>query len=163
MGDFSLPGQANNYKLHPAEPNFIAPYKRPLSSMSPIIVVHRGTGKLKMVAGASGGPLIVSATLQTLARVLLYNQSAADAVNSPRVHNQFLPNSTYYEDYGWGDLRISVAQDVLQGLLARGQVMAQERYGLGVSQAIVVEHGGEMVGVSDPRKDGAPAAPEDVF
>lgn len=53
---------------HPSEANFIAPGKRPLSAMSPIIVTHKASGRLVALAGASGGPLIVSATLQTLAR-----------------------------------------------------------------------------------------------
>lgn len=53
---------------HPTKANFIAPGKRPLSAMSPIIVSHKASGRLVAVAGASGGPLIVSATTQTLAR-----------------------------------------------------------------------------------------------
>lgn len=53
---------------HPSEANFIGPGKRPLSAMSPLIVTDKRTGKLVAVAGASGGPLIVSATAQTLAR-----------------------------------------------------------------------------------------------
>lgn len=53
---------------HPSQANFIAPGKRPLSAMSPIIVSHKPSGRLVALAGASGGPLIVSATLQTLAR-----------------------------------------------------------------------------------------------
>jgi gamma-glutamyltranspeptidase len=53
---------------HPTKANFIEPGRRPLSAMSPIIVTHRASGRLVAVAGASGGPLIVSATAQTLAR-----------------------------------------------------------------------------------------------
>jgi hypothetical protein len=53
---------------HPSKANFIQPGRRPLSAMSPIIVTHRASGRLVAVAGASGGPLIVSATAQTLAR-----------------------------------------------------------------------------------------------
>jgi len=53
---------------HPSKANFIAPGKRALSAMSPMIVSHKATGRLVAVAGASGGPLIVSATAQTLAR-----------------------------------------------------------------------------------------------
>jgi hypothetical protein len=53
---------------HPSAANFIAPGKRPLSAMSPIIVTHKASGRLAAVVGASGGPLIVSATTQTLAR-----------------------------------------------------------------------------------------------
>lgn len=53
---------------HPSKANFIAPGRRPLSAMSPVIVTHKATGRLVAVAGASGGPLIVSATAQTLAR-----------------------------------------------------------------------------------------------
>lgn len=53
---------------HPSKANFIAPGRRPLSAMSPVIVTHKASGRLVAVAGASGGPLIVSATAQTLAR-----------------------------------------------------------------------------------------------
>jgi gamma-glutamyltranspeptidase len=68
MDDFAQPGKSTSVTPHAAEANFIAPGRRPLSAMSPTFVVERSSGRLVAVAGASGGPLIVSATLQTLVR-----------------------------------------------------------------------------------------------
>lgn len=68
MDDFAQPNKTSFVTPHPSTANFIAPGKRPLSAMSPIIVVNRTSGRVHAVTGASGGPLIVSATLQTLAR-----------------------------------------------------------------------------------------------
>lgn len=67
MDDFSTPDQHNGYGLPPSRPNFIRPLKKPQSSMSPIIV-ETGDGRLRAVIGASGGPRIISALIQTLFR-----------------------------------------------------------------------------------------------
>lgn len=68
MDDFAQPNKSSSVTPHAAEANFIAPGRRPLSAMSPMFAVERSSGRLVAAAGASGGPLIVSATLQTLAR-----------------------------------------------------------------------------------------------
>lgn len=62
MDDFSTPGQPNAYNLAPSRANFIRPGKRPLSSMSPTVVLQNGV--LRAVCGASGGPIIITATIQ---------------------------------------------------------------------------------------------------
>ena len=67
MDDFSTPQQANAYGLAPSAPNFIRPGKKPLSSMSPTLV-QDPQGCLVAVVGASGGPIIITAVLQTLIR-----------------------------------------------------------------------------------------------
>ena len=64
MNDFSTPGEANIYGIHPSPANFVAPKKRPLSSMSPSIVLDK-TGSVSLVISAAGGPWIVT----TIARV----------------------------------------------------------------------------------------------
>lgn len=66
MDDFSTPNRTNVYGLHPSPANYIRPGKRPLSSMSPIIVEQ--AGQLRLVVGGSGGPRIISAVLQTVVR-----------------------------------------------------------------------------------------------
>ena len=67
MDDFSSPDQANTYGLEPSAPNFIRPGKKPLSSMSPMVLQDE-QGRLVGTLGASGGPRIVTAVLQTLIR-----------------------------------------------------------------------------------------------
>lgn len=64
MDDFSIPGASNYFGLAPSPYNYPAPYKRPLSSMSPSIVLDGVGGKVRMTGGASGGPKIITATLQ---------------------------------------------------------------------------------------------------
>jgi gamma-glutamyltranspeptidase/glutathione hydrolase len=97
MDDFSLqPGVPNAYGLVGNEANSIAPHKRPLSSMSPTIVLDsRG---VRLVVGASGGPLIISATLQTVLDVVDFGLGVGDAVAAPRVHHQWLPDVLTVEE-----------------------------------------------------------------
>ena len=157
MDDFSTPGQVNAYGLAPSEANFVAPGKRPLSSMSPTVFT-RADGK-KVVVGASGGPRIISATLQALVRLLLLGDSAYDAVHAPRIHDQLIPNECMVEDRTLADgTVISVAQKVRQGLEQRGhEVVPTES--VGVCQLIAVEgSSGRLHAVSDRRKGGRPAA-----
>lgn len=68
MDDFSTPGHANAYGLEPSSANFIRPGKKPLSSMSPIILWD--DSGLRLVVGAGGGPRIISAVLTTIYRCL---------------------------------------------------------------------------------------------
>jgi hypothetical protein len=70
MDDFSTPDQVNVYGLPPSEPNFIRPFKKPQSSMSPLVVVN-ADGRVRAILGASGGPRIISALIQTLFRSAL--------------------------------------------------------------------------------------------
>lgn len=86
MDDFSTPGLPNAYKLAPSRANFIRPGKRPLSSMSPTIVLQGG--EVRAVCGASGGPVIITATLQALLGVIMYGVAPLEAVQSPRLHHQ---------------------------------------------------------------------------
>src|SRR5690606_33438735 len=98
MDDFlTRPGRANAFALTQAEANLPGPGKRPLSSMSPTIVLdHRGDGEV--VAGASGGPRIISATLQVLVGVVMFHMDAQDAVDAPRIHQQWQPDVVYAEE-----------------------------------------------------------------
>ncbi len=90
MDDFSArPGVPNVYGLLGSEANAIAPRKRPLSSMTPTIVLRDGT--VAAVAGGSGGPLIITGTLQALLNVVVFEFDAAAAVSAPRLHHQWMP------------------------------------------------------------------------
>ena len=185
MDDFSRPGRPNGYGLPPGPANFIAPGKRPLSSMVPLIAADPAGsgGGLRLVMGGSGGPRIITAVLTTAARLVAFGEGPLQAVAAPRLHHQLLPDSVFAEDWaapGDGGLVEKVAPGVLASLKARGHAVKPAEWG-GVVQAIVVPpagepgdgtssnvwgvgdgHGGRQAGApleaaSDPRKDGAPA------
>lgn len=90
MNDFSVkPGAPNMFGLVQGEANAVAPGKRPLSSMSPTIVLHNG--KLFMVTGSPGGSRIITITLETILNVVDHGMNAQQAVDAPRIHQQWLP------------------------------------------------------------------------
>ncbi len=96
LDDFTASAEAQDvFALAGGKANFAAPGKRPLSSMSPTIVL--GKDGVELVAGAAGGPRIVSTTLELLVRVLVFGQDAAQAVKAPRVHHQWEPDVLLYE------------------------------------------------------------------
>ena len=161
MDDFSTPGQHNVYGIPPSPSNFILPGKKPFSSMSPL-VVERG-GQLRMVLGASGGPRIISAVLQTLLRVLAYGEDTFSAVAGPRVHHQLVPETLFAEAWSAGGVEFNYDNSTLRNLETRGHQIVPSAWGA-VVQAIVADpdpiNEGTLPGlraVSDPRKDGAPA------
>src|SRR6478752_3983863 len=98
MDDFtSKVGVPNLYGLVQGEANAIAPGKRPLSSMSPTIVTKEG--KPVMVVGTPGGSRIITAVLQTMINAIDYDMNAQEAVDMPRIHQQWLPDITNVEPY----------------------------------------------------------------
>jgi len=98
MDDFtSKVGVANMYGLVQGEANAIAPYKTPLSSMSPTIVTK--DGKPVMVVGTPGGSRIITATLLTMLNVIDYGMNIQEAVDAPRFHQQWMPDSTNLEPF----------------------------------------------------------------
>ena len=100
LDDFSIqPGVPNQYGLVGGEANQLRPNKRPLSSMTPT-VVRRGDGAVCLVLGAPGGPRIITAVLQVLMRVLVFDQSIEEAIRAPRIHQQWKPEATDFEE-GW--------------------------------------------------------------
>ncbi len=150
MDDFSArPGAANTYGLVAGRANAIAPGKRPLSSMSPTIVLERG--RVRLVVGASGGPVIVTSTLQALVGVLDFGQDVATAVSAPRVHHQWLPETLFVED--------AVPDGDKAGLLRLGHRLAPQTARSSVQAVeVILENGVRHVrAASDPRKGGAPA------
>lgn len=96
MDDFtSLPGVPNAFGLIQSEANSIEPGKRPLSSMAPTIVVR--DGRAEFVAGASGGPRIITATTQVLLNWMRFGQPPEVAVDAPRIHHQWAPDALELE------------------------------------------------------------------
>jgi gamma-glutamyltranspeptidase/glutathione hydrolase len=148
MDDFvAKPGVPNAFGLVGREANTIAPGKRPLSSMTPTIVLK--DARVALVVGASGGPRIITGTLQVLLNVLAFEMDPRAAVEAPRVHHQWVPEVLAVEP--------EIALDVRENLQRRGHdVQAQGRYN--AVQVIAVDAAGVARGASDPSKLGAPAA-----
>ncbi|MEN6050579.1 gamma-glutamyltransferase, partial [Pseudomonas aeruginosa] len=118
MDDFTTKvGEKNLYGLVQGERNSIAPLKRPLSSMSPTIVTK--DGKPFLVLGSPGGSRIISITLQTALNIIEFGMSPQEAVNSPRIHHQWLPDEVYYEQRG-------LSKDTLEKLSAMGYKMVEQ-------------------------------------
>ena len=108
MDDFtSKPGVANGFGLVQGKANIIEAGKRPLSSMSPTIVMKNG--KVFMVTGSPGGSTITTTVLQTITNVIDNDMDIAQAVNAPRIHYQGLPNVVLTEPYA---LKSSEVQDL---------------------------------------------------
>ena len=98
MDDFTIkPGVANQFGLMQGEANAIAAGKRPLSSMAPTIVLR--DGRVRMVLGSPGGPRIITAVVQTILNVIDYGMNAQEAVDAPRLHQQWLPDLLYAERF----------------------------------------------------------------
>lgn len=143
MDDFAAqPGMPNSYGLIGAAANAVAPGKRPLSSMTPTIVLDQGRPLL--IVGASGGPMIITATLQTLLNVVDYGLDAEAAVAAPRVHHQWVPEVLVTEP--------GIAPATREALARRGHQL-REAPALGAVQAVRVS-GGSYDGAADPRKGG---------
>ncbi len=147
LDDFTTSAAANAYGLVQSDRNRPAPGKRPLSSMSPTIVLE--DGRPIAIAGASGGPRIISGTLQVLLSALVFGDDAGQAVARPRLHHQWQPDEVRVET-SWSDPAI------LDGLRARGHTVVPYEKPVGVVQAIVVRDG-LITAASDPRKGGRPA------
>ncbi|KAK2051965.1 gamma-glutamyltransferase 1 [Colletotrichum caudatum] len=96
MNDFSIPGSSNAFGYIPSPANFIRPGKRPLSSISPVIV-ERPDGGLYLVIGSAGGSRIITATIQNIHNVLDRNMTTARALAEPRFHDQLSPNTAAFE------------------------------------------------------------------
>lgn len=145
MDDFSSqPGVPNAYGLVGAQNNAIAPGKRPLSSMSPTIILD-ADGSPVMTAGAAGGPKIITQVLLAVIRHLDYGMSLADAVGTPRFHHQWRPDAVLFEETGDEKLERSLRQYGHQ--ITKGK-------SAGVTQAIIRDESGDLRGVHDPRVPG---------
>jgi gamma-glutamyltranspeptidase/glutathione hydrolase len=98
MDDFTAnPGRPNTYGIVQGDVNAIAPGKTPRSSMSPTIVTK--DGKPVLILGTPGGSRIVTAVLQTILNVIDFRMDVQEAVDAPRIHNQWLPETTKVEPY----------------------------------------------------------------
>jgi gamma-glutamyltranspeptidase/glutathione hydrolase len=146
MDDFAAkPGSPNMFGLVQGEANAIAPNKRPLSSMTPTIILRNG--KLYMVVGSPGGPRIITSVLETIQNVLDFGMNIQDAVDWPRFHHQWMPDKLYIEP--------GISPDTAALLKARGYAVEQTR-SMGEVAAILV-NGDWLQGAADPRSEGKAA------
>ena len=145
MDDFSAqPGVPNAFGLIGAEANAVAPGKRPLSSMSPTIVLDR-QGNPVMTVGAAGGPKIINQVLLTLIGVLDYQHDLPSAVAAPRFHHQWRPDRVMVES--------TMDADTVAKLKDLGHEVSTLS-SAGVTQAIQKDGDGDLIGVHDPRVPG---------
>lgn len=143
MDDFAAqPGTPNLFGLIQGEKNSIQPGKRPLSSMTPTILVK--DGKLAMVLGSPGGPTIINTVFQTIMNVVDHGMNIQRAVSSPRFHHQWMPDAIRWEPYGLG-------ADLRKAMEAKGHVFEPQARTMGSCHAIwTTGQGDRQVGV-DPR------------
>ncbi|KAK0389881.1 hypothetical protein NLU13_3454 [Sarocladium strictum] len=100
MNDFSIPGEPNEFGFPPSVANFIRPFKRPLSSCTPMIVTSNEDSNppsFFATLGAGGGSRIISATAQVLWHVVDHQMTMSEAIAIPRLHDQLMPNVTTLE------------------------------------------------------------------
>lgn len=147
MDDFvAQPNVPNAFGLVGNQANAIQAKKRPLSSMTPTIIIQNA--KVKAMVGASGGPTIITSTLQVLMSMLIFDQSPAQAVNAFRLHHQWKPNVLLY-DQGLDEKSVASLQS------KQHQTKAWVRFS--ATQALIVKENGLMIGASDPTKRGKAA------
>ena len=149
MDDFtSKPGEPNMFGAIQSERNAIAPRKRPLSSMTPTFVL-RSDGSLYFAIGARGGPRIISTIVQFICNVIDHGMNMQEAIDSPRIHHQWLPDEILDEPLG-------LSADTRRALEARGHKFATKPFYMSDAQGIMIEDKtGMRLGASDAREDGA--------
>ncbi|MGB6170522.1 MAG: gamma-glutamyltransferase, partial [Xanthobacteraceae bacterium] len=144
LDDFSAkPDSPNAYGLIGFEANEPGPGKRPVSSMTPTIVLK--DGKPFLITGSPGGSRIITAVLQVIVNVIDRGMSIADAVAAPRVHNQWQPDQVFAEP--------AVPADVVAALQARGDKVVPQRPFTSAESILITPEG--FVGAADPRSHGA--------
>jgi gamma-glutamyltranspeptidase/glutathione hydrolase len=147
LDDFAAkPGNPNAYGLLGGLANAPAPGKRPLSSMTPTIVLR--DGKPLLVTGSPGGSRIITTVLHVLLNVIDHGMNIADAVSHPRFHHQWLPDEVAVEP--------GVTADIISALEGRGHATREARR-WGSANSILVTPGG-LTGAADPRTRGSLAA-----
>jgi len=145
MDDFAAKqGVPNNYGLIQGPANAIGPGKRPLSAMTPTIVLK--DGKLFLVLGSPGGPTIITTVANILLGVVDFGLDIQEAVNAPRFHHQWLPDEIHVED--------RLSPDTMNVLRSRGHQLNIERF-WGDGECIMIDpRTGERLGASDGRNNG---------
>ena len=136
------PGEPNMFGLVQGESNAVQASKRPLSSMTPTIVER--DEKPVLVLGSPGGPRIITTVLETIANIVDFGLSPADAVAAARFHQQWLPDVLYYERDGF-------PPETRAALSERGHEL-KEQTPWGAVELIAIGPDDVLHGVNDPRR-----------
>ncbi|OUW80347.1 MAG: gamma-glutamyltransferase [bacterium TMED217] len=146
MDDFSSkPGTANAWGLIGGKANAIEPNKRPLSSMTPTILMYNG--QPIMTIGSPGGSKIITTVLQSILNVLVHDMDIKEAVCAPRFHHQWIPDNTIYIESN------GLSKDIITNLESRGHII--KTYGggyMGVANGIIISDDG-LYGGGDCRNE----------
>ncbi|XP_041456103.1 scoloptoxin SSD14-like [Lytechinus variegatus] len=147
MDSFSTPGLRNSDGIAPSSPNFIKPGKRPMSSMSPTILLAEN-GDVRLALGASGSSRMITSISLVSLRTQRFEEDLRDVINQRRIHHQLSPNYIQYED--------GFSEEIMSGLENKDhELYLQTRYA--VVQAILRDRDGSLFAFSDPRKGGVAA------
>jgi len=148
MDDFAArPGTANIFGLVQGERNKVEGRKRPLSSMTPTIVL-RPDGSFWFATGARGGPRIISAVMQIVINVIDHGMNIQEAIDAPRIHHQWLPDEILSEPNG-------MSPDTKNILVGYGHRFTDKPGSVASATGIMVSKEGLRMGAIDPRSDGA--------
>ncbi len=150
MDDFSgKPGVQNQFGLLGTEANSIEPEKRMLSSMTPTIILK--DGKPYIIIGSPGAAKIITVVLQVILNCIDFDMNIREAVEMPRIHHQWLPDSIYYEEK-------ALTEDLKKELIEMGYSFID--YGvalriIGITEGIMIDRENKIIyGASDPRGGG---------
>ena len=149
MGNFTLRSDIPDaFGLMGSENNLIHPNRRPVSSMSPVLVSQNG--KPMLMTGSPGGSKIISANMQMVLNVLEFGMNIADASVAPRIHHQWKPDVL--------EIEAGISPDTVSLLISKGQKIkfSQRSAGMGSLQTVMWKDG-LFYGFSDPRRPGAGA------
>ncbi len=148
MDDFAArPGKENLYGLIQGERNAVQPKKRPLSSMTPTIVLRKD-GSFWFALGARGGPRIISAVMQSVINVIDHDMNIQQAIDAPRIHHQWFPDEILFEPYG-------MSPDTLKILGGYGHKFGNKPVTIASATGIMINEEGVRFGAIDSRSDGA--------
>lgn len=142
--DFSMPGVRNEFGYYPSPANYIRPGKRPLSSVTPIIVDHLANNSLYFAVGAAGGSRIPTSTIQALWHVLDHDMSVADALAAPRFHDQLVPSVVTFE-YPFDNKTVHALQE-------REHNVTWVAPGVSAVQALRMKWDGSFEAAGEPRQ-----------
>jgi gamma-glutamyltranspeptidase/glutathione hydrolase len=146
MDDFAArPGTANMFGLIQGENNSVQPKKRPLSSMTPTIVLKKD-GTLWFALGARGGPRIITSVLQAVINVIDHDMNIQQAIDAPRIHHQWFPDEILFEPFG-------MSSDTQSALEKFGHKFG-EPVPIASMTGIMIDEKGVRLGAIDSRADG---------